>query len=200
MKRHHPLAGILLFITAMFIESSQECGALGHGIHKAILFLLGHTGIVLLVAGLVVSSFIVSGLAEWLWLVSRAYRKAQQRSAMTVSRPAQTPQARRRISSQPQITIISARTVVGAPMSTGTPALSQPAAVPQAKPVKSVPRVEDAGAPTTAQAEADDVRSGLKYMGYKSHEIEPVMKMLDQRKSVAEQLRDGIGMLRRRVG
>lgn len=172
MKRNHPLAGILLGLAAMFVASSRDGGAVGHGIYRGILFLFGHTGISLLVTALLVTGLFVSGLASALWQVGVAMWKTRRR------RPQLIRPAPRVVTPKTFHVVLQSAPVIPPPI------VVQPALAPAAKPAPVEPD------------ELDTVRSGLKYMGYKPNEIESAIQRIDTSKSVADMLRDGLSALR----
>jgi len=175
MKRQHPLAGILLLIAAVFVAYSPSCGIIGQGIHRATVFLFGHTGLLLLVMGLVVSGLTMTGLAGLLWRLVVAAWKAR-RSQPQLVRPAPQPRA---------VTPKTFHVVLQA-----APALPPPIVVPPAPPVaKPDPRADD----------MNTVRSGLKFLGYKPPEIESALQHIDTTASIEAMLRAGIAVLRKKA-
>jgi RuvA, C-terminal domain len=172
MKRHHPLAGFLMALVAVFIDLGPRCGVVGRGIHNATVLLFGHTGLALLVLGLLVSGLAVSGLGGLLWRLALASWKARR------ARPQLVRAVPRVVTPKTFHVVLQA-----------APPVPPPIVAPPAPPV----------IPAAVSRELDDVRSGLKYMGYKPAEIESAIQKIDTTKSVADMLKDGLAVLRKKA-
>jgi hypothetical protein len=163
----------------VFIDLGPSCGVIGRGIHHVTVLLFGHTGLALLVLGLLVSSLTVSGLGGWIWQQAQASWKARQAQPQLI-RP--TPRL---------VTPKTFHVVLQAALPVPPPIVAAPVSPTVVSP-----------APPAIQApasELDDVRSGLKYMGYKPAEIASAIQRIDTTKSVADMLKAALAVLRKKA-
>lgn len=193
MKTTRPCTGILLLAAAISVVFAPQCGLVGHTVARALQYLIGSTGTVLLTITLVLlalACLIPRGTAKRVWAAYRQYRRQRPRAIATAQLvPARAPSRSQELR--------QAMLDQGYDLATVEQALPQMVALSEGIEAQIRASARPPAKVVPLRPVHDDVRTGLKGLGFERAEIDAVLPQLDRTKNVQDQLRAALKILKR---